>query len=63
MKPRNYDAEMSDMMQKCQNCSNFMNWTRIWGDLWMCLNCGKYKEKKSCAVKSRLKPQLLSKIS
>lgn len=25
----------------CDRCANFMNWTREWGNLWRCGDCGK----------------------
>jgi len=29
------------MLKRCERCSNFMNWQRLWGNLWRCLGCGK----------------------
>lgn len=27
-------------LARCPRCPNFMNWERLWGDLWRCAGCG-----------------------
>jgi DNA-directed RNA polymerase subunit M/transcription elongation factor TFIIS len=29
---------------RCRHCSNFMNWSREWDNLWRCGDCGRIVE-------------------